>query len=415
MPLRVQCSAGHLMMVPDHRAGTTLRCPNCGIDVQVPAAVGTTGKELATPRILTPSISRSDPKLGGTAATRQSPQVAGHSTAASSGIGLPTLGKKPTLAPRTKPPPLPAAAKQRTGPEQFEPKPPPEKPTLEKSPAEVPEVVFTSPVIVAPRPIVEPPPPLVINQADVETVAAPPKKIPPAKAALPVSNRPRATLTGTMLSPAPEPDVVFVAPPVQEPILVIAAVPEPPSQPALHAAATEVDPVPPPKTLLRGVQPTSSQRFTAWQLATALIAAAVLSIGPAVWEIVDYSGSDGLHPVARWAFLLLMLGVVQIGCIALLVQVPDWSSVWIVTLQSLALAAIYAAVLGLTIITSGDSPIIEALKIEQQYSSGKAPMWCVCLAATYACLAFFAGRISAKWRKVLRQIQVSEQSAAGHA
>ena len=109
-----------------------------------------------------------------------------------------------------------------------------------------------------------------------------------------------------------------------------------------------------------------------------------------------------------------MLGVVQFGCILLLVQVPDWSSVWIVTLMSLGLAAIYAAVLGLTIITSGDSPLIGALQLDYQYQNRKAQPWCVCLAATYACLAFFAGRISAKWRKVLKQVQAAE-AAAGHA
>jgi hypothetical protein len=81
MPLRVQCAAGHLMMVPDHRAGTVLRCPNCGIDVQVPAAGGT-GKELVKPRVNPPPTT---PAKAGVGAARQSAQVAGHSTAAKSG------------------------------------------------------------------------------------------------------------------------------------------------------------------------------------------------------------------------------------------------------------------------------------------------------------------------------------------
>jgi hypothetical protein len=36
MPIRAACPAGHAMMVPDHRAGTRLRCPRCGVELIVP-------------------------------------------------------------------------------------------------------------------------------------------------------------------------------------------------------------------------------------------------------------------------------------------------------------------------------------------------------------------------------------------
>jgi hypothetical protein len=36
MPIRAACPAGHAMMVPDHRAGTRLRCPRCGVELLVP-------------------------------------------------------------------------------------------------------------------------------------------------------------------------------------------------------------------------------------------------------------------------------------------------------------------------------------------------------------------------------------------
>jgi hypothetical protein len=165
-----------------------------------------------------------------------------------------------------------------------------------------------------------------------------------------------------------------------------------------------------------GTQATRVQRIVAWQLAAALLSAALLGIGPAIWEISDFLRSDEVElvPVRRWAFLLLLLGVVQVGCVALLVQVPDWSSVWVVTMQSLAIAAIYAAVLGLTVITRGDSPLIDALQLNYQYSSGKAAPWSVCMASTYATLAFFAGRISARWHKVLRQLQADQALVAHH-
>ena len=69
----------------------------------------------------------------------------------------------------------------------------------------------------------------------------------------------------------------------------------------------------------------------------------------------------------------------------------------------------------LTIITNGDSPLVHALQLSAEHTNGKAPPWCVCLAATYACLAFFAGRLSMKWRKVLKQVQAADEATLTHA
>lgn len=425
MPVRVQCSAGHLMMVPDHRAGTVLRCANCGIDVHVPAAGGIAGKEVARPRITTPVIARNEVKPSAGTAAKQSPRVAGHSASANSGIGLPALSK-PTTKPRVKPPPAaetsPAdAVKKPDETAIVARKPAPElkptevTPTVE-TPATIPtpaekvaEIEFTTPVT-APQPLVSKAAPA-IDPSTVETVELPPKKVfkpveeKPSVPAPAVAQESRKTLTGTIIETASE------RPRKPAELFEIKDEPEPPPAPA-NDADHEPEPAPPPLTILRGVRATVSQRHTAWQLAAALAATALLSIGPALWEITDFLRSDSALEVAKWAFVLLMFGVVQFASIVLLVQVPDWSSVWIVTLQSLGFAAIYAAVLGLTVITNGDSSLIGTLQLDQQYSSNKAPAWCVCLAATYACIAFFAGRISAKWRKVLRQVQAAEQATA---
>jgi hypothetical protein len=471
MPLRVQCSAGHLMMVPDHRAGTVLRCANCGIDVQVPPAPGEANNETGKPRVTAPAIKRPEARQGSGPAARQSPQVAGHSTAAKSGINLPTVGKKPGSS-RSKSPALTI-----TQPSPERPVPSPDRIVITASEVAVPPPAIAqqptgaetesqsgreTPIVVAE---ISPEKPLRIEVAQViqqppaqetppaETVQPHRQKQEPIKPAAKPSNRARTTLTGTMISPDPAPAIaqpVAKVEPVKKidrareeppaevareanaktiveshraepkpPPVALPVVQEPPPSPphevSFHSAATQVDPTPPPRMVIQGVQPTAAQRMTVWQLAAALLAALLLSVGPSLWEITDYLRSENGHSVARWAFLLLMLGVVQFGCILLLVQVPDWCSVWIVTLQSLALAAIYAAILGLTIITSGDSPLIGALQLDYQYSSGKAPPWCVCLAATYACLAFFAGRLSAKWRKVLKQVQKTEEATASHA
>jgi hypothetical protein len=469
------------MMVPDHRAGTVLRCPNCGIDVQVPGEPSGPTKGLGQARLKPPIAGRSPtiPAISG--AGEQSPQVAGHSTAAKSGIGQ-TPGARPSSKPRLKPPPSPAKVSPPVKAEQ-------------PAPIEAPPVVPSEPIAASASPVT--PEPGIQWKDEKQKSAHPPSTTPkdagiifaemqmrpgkaatsveppsakqkpaaskrwqeepvqpaPPKPSSPVPNRPRTTLTGTMLAPEtsfeePEPPLPLIKPrpikpPIESPAPPVVAKAEPAVVPppivepefvppeivaqaeakvSFHSAATQVEPhrplstlsPAPPVVVTLGVAPTPSQRVTVWQLAAALLAVAIMSIGPSIWEIGDYLGSDGEQSVARWAFLLLMLGVVQVGCLFLLIQVPDWSSVWIVTIQSLVLAAIYAAVLGLTVITGGDSTLISALQLEFQYASGKAPLWCVCLAATYASLAFFAGRFSAKWRKVLRQLQASDEAAYAH-
>ena len=547
MPLRVQCSAGHLMMVPDHRAGTVLRCPNCGIEVQVPGEPVGPAKALSQPKLQTPTLARSpgipaisgageqSPQVAGRSpapqsrlpakaklkpqaapkpppepakptkkavppplqtpalarkpgqpalgAEVQSPQVAGHSTSARSGIGSAAarLSAKPKLKPpttfRQEPPEVgvPASAGEAVQPESTFQTPAPLEPEIlwteappvtaksaaasAKTPPAGEDIVFAD-LQTKPPPTAKPGK----NEAPKPRWQTEPAHPAPPK---PVSTRPRSTLTGTILAdpaavepvappsvapllrkePAPgkarwvdgPPEIVTrggefsregeapaeqkpVGPEVQPPFVIEAPpiVPAVDSPLSLHSAATVVEPnrpplLPaPPVVVMQGVQPTASQRITVWQLAAALLAATLLSIGPSIWEIGDYLSSDSGPAVALWAFFLLVLGVIQIGCLALLIQVPDWSSVWIVTIQSLVLAALYAALLGLTVITGGNSTLIDALDLDVQYASGKAPMWCVCLAATYACLALFAGRFSAKWYKVLRQVQLSDEAGYAH-
>lgn len=430
------------MMVPDHRAGTVLRCPNCGIDVQVPAAPGSVAKDAAKPRISTPVLAGKDAKPGLAAPNLAALSLSKPKTKlpvaaqAKPKVPVEPVSEEATEELAT----LEAVAQQAVAPEpvardveEIVPQPVAESvvaplPLPTPAPA-TPEIVFTTPVVATPAPLATAP---VVDQATIETVELPPKKppLPREATATPAyaqqRDSERRSLEMSRKAAALESSYEINVPPPPPQVIDAEVLSEAPAaQPqvlSLHSAATVVDaqppspyePAPPPLISLQGVQPTASQRHTTWQLAAALFAALLLSIGPSLWEFADYLRSDGevTVAVARWAFLLLLLGMIQLGTIVLLIQVPDWSSVWIVTLQSLGLAALYAAILGLTVITGANSSLLESLNLDQQYDSGKAPPWCICLAATYACLAFFAGRFSAKWRKIHRQVEAAERAAA---
>ena len=143
-----------------------------------------------------------------------------------------------------------------------------------------------------------------------------------------------------------------------------------------------------------------------YQLAAALIGAALFSMAPAAWDVVEYVQNlsefdDGLghNVIGRWALVLFFLGVVQLAYAVYLFQLPDWTSVWVVTLYSLLMAAIYAGVLGLLLISPEDGVVVRGLDLAHKLAGGKAALWCLCMVSLSTILAFFSGRLSVRWYK----------------
>jgi hypothetical protein len=146
------------------------------------------------------------------------------------------------------------------------------------------------------------------------------------------------------------------------------------------------------------------KRIAVYQLAAALIVAALFAVAPAVWDVIDYLRFPDAVFVAHWAMALLLLCVIQLGYGVYLIQLPDWSSVWVVTLFSLAMAALYAMVLGLTLLSSTDGALVRLLQLTDKVEGGKAALWSLCMASLFTLLAFFAGRMSVRWRKAERML-----------
>jgi hypothetical protein len=396
------------MMVPDHRAGTSLRCAKCGVEVQVPGQPGTRNALDIKPRVLIPEIAQAEARRSDSREHEivddQSPRIAGH-VVDTSAQARPVRTKVAV-------------------------------PVVKQANPATPEPLVTPDIIppkVSKTPEIPPVSTLATALADADVLLAVELGRTPLSANLPSAEASAVDaalldtdeLVDSPTKPQPlQPAATLIGQTLVESVPAGPVELPPGNEVGAHASASPTVESPvlaqsdqEPDGILGGVsgtQATRLQRIVAWQLAAALLSAALLGIGPAIWEISDFLRSDGGEAVRRWAFLLLLLGVVQLGCVALLVQVPDWSSVWVVTMQSLAIAAIYAAVLGLTVITRGDSPLIDALQLNYQYSSGKAAPWSVCMAFTYATLAFFAGRISARWHKTLRQLQAEQAFVAHH-
>ena len=153
----------------------------------------------------------------------------------------------------------------------------------------------------------------------------------------------------------------------------------------------------------------AARTLAAYQLAAALAAAALFSVVPAVWDVMEFLQTADTTFVARWALALFFLGVVQLAYAVYLFQLPDWTTVWVVTLFSLALAAVYAAVLGLVLLSPPDGFLVgnAGLQLADKLAGGKAALWCLCMISLSTILAFFAGRLGTSWHRAEMMLRLA--------
>jgi hypothetical protein len=303
MPLRVKCPAGHKLIVPDDRAGRTLRCPRCGADVVVPE---------------------------------------GEARVQGSGFGV--QGSEET------------DGRQETGDkgQRTEDRKKQHRKTVDREQNEV--AVFTAERAEAAG-----------SENEEDSHAA-------------------ESAGTTEQPPGPFDFVVVDEPPRAPPVLAREK-----ASAQLHADA--------------------GRTLAVYQLAAALVAAAVLSVVPAVWDVVQFVQSAEIDapPVARWALVLFFLAVVQMAYAVYLFQLPDWSSVWVVTVLLLTQAAGYAGVLGI-VLTSDTSGLLvgaQGLQLADKLADGKAALWCLCMVSVATILAFFAGRMSLTWQRAERVLRLA--------
>jgi hypothetical protein len=174
-----------------------------------------------------------------------------------------------------------------------------------------------------------------------------------------------------------------------------------------HLAALDFAP---PAAAIRPVaaadNPEAARTLAVYQLAVALVAAALFSVAPAVWDLVEYLRIDGSPFVARWALLLFFIGVLQLAYAVYLFQLPDWSSVWVITVFALCGAALYAAVLGIVLMSAPDGVLVgpHGLQLTDKLAGGKAALWCVAMVALLVMLALAAGKLCLSWQRAERML-----------
>ena len=357
MPLRIKCPTGHTLIVPDDRAGRTLTCPRCDQPVVVPE----------------PESDVAGTALLGVLAEGSVATAAIRTTVGSSNSGNDSRA-------------VGSALRSIPNPTERNIAPPP-KPLVKPKSRVLPVV---SPAI-EPAPHVEPAPP-------VEPKVEVPAELPPAE-----------SLPSELTAPEPSPPEPHPPPEIAPEVAVAAAPPDAEPDQLAPQSPPLADVLAPPPIFVPQIKPQvpaalhddAARTLAAYWLSAALVAAALFSVAPAVWDVVEFLQIAESQFVARWALVLFFLGVLQLAYAVYLFQLPDWATVWVVTLFSLVTAGIYAGVLGLVLLSPADGFLVgrQGLQLADKLAGGKAALWCVCMVSVSTILAFFAGKLSSRWRQ----------------
>lgn len=150
-------------------------------------------------------------------------------------------------------------------------------------------------------------------------------------------------------------------------------------------------------TLVRGCEPHPRDVSATHWLAGGLAAIAVCGAIPAALDIAAHLRTEGSPGVAVWAYLSLWIALIQISYAIYLVQLPDWSSVWVGTLVTLVISAFYAMLLGLTYLSQHDGWLVRTLELSEQLAGGRAAGWCFIMLCLTSLVSYLSGRMSMRW------------------
>jgi|GEM_PF-6632428 len=128
-------------------------------------------------------------------------------------------------------------------------------------------------------------------------------------------------------------------------------------------------------------------------LAVGLFALILATLAPAVWiEQLDLvSGKN-------WARAVTIIAVVQFFFVAWMVNMPDWTSVWIVMLVFAVSATIYGAVTAMVVMTPLDRPVPLGLELYRDM----AQRWCAAMVLLNSLATYLCGYISVQWKRTVQ-------------
>ena len=164
--------------------------------------------------------------------------------------------------------------------------------------------------------------------------------------------------------------------------------------------------------LQRGIEHDFLTRRAVSYQAAGIALLALIEILPAAWEIGEHLLVDPSPGVAPWAYLVLWLAVVQIGYALYLIQLPDFSSVWVAAYACLLIAAVYAVGFGVGLSAGGESAVIVALGLADRHHTGQLTGWCLIMLSVSLLVSYLLGRYSLRWHRRFLRLHPPSETAA---
>jgi len=173
-----------------------------------------------------------------------------------------------------------------------------------------------------------------------------------------------------------------------------------PEKPKPAPSPSQPEPEKEPEPKVRGYIHNPRQCWTAYNLAIALAVVGAFSLTPAVLEIVDFFRHEQAAPIARWAFAVILAGLLQLTYAAYVGQLPDWSTVWVGAVLCLVYSAVYATMVALFMWS--ETAVLTSLGISEALRN-RAVLWCFSMLSLSSLITYFAGRAAARWKKAYDQ------------
>ena len=190
------------------------------------------------------------------------------------------------------------------------------------------------------------------------------------------------------------------------------------SPPSTPASSSKSPPTPqkthqgnavtPEQSATRGIEHDPGKRRAVAWLATLLAFSAIVGSSPVFWQLAQdlRNGHDAV--MENWMAMLLLLSGLELAYATYLFQLPDWSSVRVVTLVATFSTAPYAGVLGIGLRARQQNPIVQWLGLAPQLAGGRALAWCLLMVTLTGLTALIAGRLASHWYRVPDSTETEE-------
>jgi len=422
MSFKIRCECGRILVVPERREGTRVKCPDCGskLVVQKEAEVHVTSrrqrvtqpKRPATPdakrrRSETSDDTPTSPKSA--TSTPQPKRLRSKSRSNRTDDGTPQDATASRVA-------KPSRETTTDATPPSTPKPKRNKPTREKkarkrkSSAARTKTTTQQTDSPAPNPATDVPPEAP-HQAPASTPPPPPTQqqpppteeteLSPARRQAQQTPPPLPKKHGRSSPPTPDPAASPASSPTASPTPSANRASVASDSPTTAAAESSTDT---PTRRLRGVEWDQARRSIAGYAGLGLAVIALTSLVPAGFDLAQHLQSVHSTGLSRWAVLLFCGAALQLAYAGYVLQLRDWGTVWVTSALSFCLATTYVAFFTLLWMSQQQSIVLDALDLGGHIDHRKATGWCFIMFCMTGMFCYLSARSGARWYRLHRRL-----------